>query len=77
MTRIRFGLVVPTEIRDPRHLAAYAGDAERALRLAADGAFDSAWMVDHLQFGDTAVLELPFSDGFPGVASRFEIKLAK
>ena len=27
--------------------------------------------------GDTAVLELPASDGFPGVAWRFEIKLAK
>lgn len=27
--------------------------------------------------GDTAVLELPFSDGFQGVAWRFEIKLAK
>jgi hypothetical protein len=27
--------------------------------------------------GDTAVLELPFSDGFPNVAWRFEIKLAK
>jgi hypothetical protein len=27
--------------------------------------------------GETAVLELPFSDGFPGVAWRFEIKLAK
>jgi hypothetical protein len=27
--------------------------------------------------GDTAVLDLPFSDGFRGVAWRFEIKLAK
>ncbi len=27
--------------------------------------------------GDTGVLELPFSDGFSGVAWRFEIKLAK
>ena len=27
--------------------------------------------------GDTAVLELPASDGFQGVAWRFEIKLAK
>ncbi len=27
--------------------------------------------------GDTAVLDLPPSDGFPGVAWRFEIKLAK
>jgi len=27
--------------------------------------------------GDTAILELPGSDGFPGVAYRFEIKLAK
>jgi hypothetical protein len=27
--------------------------------------------------GDTAVLELPFSDGFPGIAWRFEVKLAK
>ena len=27
--------------------------------------------------GDTAVLELPASDSFPGVAYRYEIKLAK
>jgi hypothetical protein len=27
--------------------------------------------------GDTAVLELPFSDGFPGIAWRFEIKIDK
>ncbi len=27
--------------------------------------------------GETAVLELPFSDGFPGVARRFELRLAE
>lgn len=52
----RFGLVLPTEFHDPRHLDTYVADANRALRLAA-GHFESAWMVDHLQFGETAVLE--------------------
>lgn len=42
MAKIQFGLVLPAEIRDPRQLAMYAGDVDRALRLAADGGFDSA-----------------------------------
>jgi alkanesulfonate monooxygenase SsuD/methylene tetrahydromethanopterin reductase-like flavin-dependent oxidoreductase (luciferase family) len=56
MTRIQFGFVIPAEIHDKRLLSTYAEDVNRALDLAT-GHFDSAWVVDHLQFGDTAVLE--------------------
>ena len=55
MTRVRFGLCLPTELRQaPR--AAFVDDLNRFLDLAT-GPFDSAWMVDHLQFGDAGVLE--------------------
>jgi hypothetical protein len=35
MTVVRFGLVLPAEIRDPRHLDTYLAGVERAPRLAA------------------------------------------
>ena len=56
MTAVRFGLFMPAELRDGRGSATYTADLNRFLAVAA-GAFDSAWIVNHLQFGDTAVLE--------------------
>lgn len=56
MASIQFGLFMPAESRDKHGRASYVSDLNRALDLAT-GHFDSAWIVDHLQFGDTAVLE--------------------
>ena len=56
MPTIRLGLVLPTEYRDQARRASLVADLDRTLALAA-GHFDSAWMVDHLQFGDIDVLE--------------------
>jgi alkanesulfonate monooxygenase SsuD/methylene tetrahydromethanopterin reductase-like flavin-dependent oxidoreductase (luciferase family) len=47
---------MPAESRDKKRRATFVDDLNRALGLAA-GHFDSAWMVDHLQFGDADVLE--------------------
>jgi alkanesulfonate monooxygenase SsuD/methylene tetrahydromethanopterin reductase-like flavin-dependent oxidoreductase (luciferase family) len=55
MARVEFGLCLPSELRHERR-ATYLDDLTRALELAA-GSFDSAWMVDHLQFGNIGVLE--------------------
>jgi alkanesulfonate monooxygenase SsuD/methylene tetrahydromethanopterin reductase-like flavin-dependent oxidoreductase (luciferase family) len=56
MTRIHFGFCMPAELRGPVRRSSFVADLDRALDLIA-GHFDSAWFVDHLQFGDTAVLE--------------------
>lgn len=56
MPAIHLGFVLPTESRDKQRRPALVGDLNRALDLIA-GHFDSAWMVDHLQFGDIDVLE--------------------
>jgi len=56
MPEIQFGLILPGELRDKQHRATYVRDVNRALEFVT-GHFDSAWMVDHLQFGDTDVLE--------------------
>lgn len=56
MTRIHLGFCMPAEFRGSVQRAGYTADLDRALELIA-GHFDSAWFVDHLQFGDTAVLE--------------------
>ena len=55
MTRVQFGFCLPGELRHEWR-ARFLHDLNRALDRAA-GAFDSAWMVDHLQFGDAGVLE--------------------
>ena len=55
MTNVAFGFGVPCELR-PERWATFLDDLNRALDLA-EGTFDSAWMVDHLQFGDAGVLE--------------------
>lgn len=56
MTSIQFGFCMPAENRHPHRRATWVTDLNRALALI-QGHFDSAWMVDHLMFGDTDVLE--------------------
>jgi alkanesulfonate monooxygenase SsuD/methylene tetrahydromethanopterin reductase-like flavin-dependent oxidoreductase (luciferase family) len=56
MPPVRFGLFMPAEWRNQRQRVTYVTDLNRFLDLAA-GHFDSAWIVDHLQFADTDVLE--------------------
>jgi alkanesulfonate monooxygenase SsuD/methylene tetrahydromethanopterin reductase-like flavin-dependent oxidoreductase (luciferase family) len=56
VTAVQFGLFIPAELRAGRDSATYTADLTRFLTVAA-GAFESAWIIDHLQFEDTAVLE--------------------
>lgn len=49
-------MCIPSEIRDKQRRATLVADLNRALNLIA-GHFDSAWVVDHLQFGNIDVLE--------------------
>lgn len=56
MTPIRFGFVMPADQLDKTRRATFVDDLDRALRLIT-GRFDSAWIIDHLQFGDQDVLE--------------------
>jgi hypothetical protein len=62
MTPVQFGLFMPAEWGDQRRRAHYDTDLNRVLDVAM-GHFDSASIVDHLQFADTDVLE-----GFTNVA---------
>lgn len=55
MTSIQFGLIMPADSRDRRR-ATFVEDLNRALDLVT-GHFDSAWMVDHLQFGNADIFE--------------------
>jgi alkanesulfonate monooxygenase SsuD/methylene tetrahydromethanopterin reductase-like flavin-dependent oxidoreductase (luciferase family) len=56
MPPIRFGLTIPADQLDPTQGTAYVANLNRALHLAT-GSFDSAWIIDHLQFGSSDVLE--------------------
>src|SRR5688572_4894614 len=56
MAPIQFGLVMPAEMRDKARRATFMEDLNHALEMVA-GHFDSAWFVDHLQFGDEDILE--------------------
>lgn len=56
MSTIQLGFVIPSENREKWRRATLVDDLNRALDLI-EGHFDSAWMVDHLQFGDMDVLE--------------------
>src|SRR5207244_11509833 len=56
MTRVQFGFCMPRGARDRQARGTFVEDLNRALELVA-GHFDSAWIVDHLQFGDDDVLE--------------------
>lgn len=56
MTRIQFGFCMPADKLDKQRRAMFSEDLNRALDLVT-GHFDSAWIIDHLQFGDDDVLE--------------------
>ncbi len=56
MTTIQFGFILPGEVRDKQNRPTLVEDVNNALDLIT-GHFDSAWMIDHLQFGDNDVLE--------------------
>lgn len=56
MTPIQFGFVMPADQLDKAQRTTYVADLNRALTLIS-GHFDSAWVIDHLQFGDADVLE--------------------
>ena len=56
MKRVQFGFCIPGGAPDGERRAPLVEDLHRALNLVT-GHFDSAWSVDHLQFGDAGVLE--------------------
>jgi alkanesulfonate monooxygenase SsuD/methylene tetrahydromethanopterin reductase-like flavin-dependent oxidoreductase (luciferase family) len=56
MAQIQFGLQIPAASTNKAWRTTYVADVNRALEMAA-GHFDSAWVVDHLQYGDMDVLE--------------------
>ncbi len=56
MTQVHFGFVMPADQLDKTRRTTFVDDLDRALRLIS-GHFDSAWIIDHLQFGDQDVLE--------------------
>lgn len=56
MAPIQFGFTMPADQLDKAQRATFVADLNRALRLIS-GHFDSAWIIDHLQFGDADVLE--------------------
>jgi alkanesulfonate monooxygenase SsuD/methylene tetrahydromethanopterin reductase-like flavin-dependent oxidoreductase (luciferase family) len=53
---LHFGIVIPAELRDPALRSTYLRDVNHLLDRAGSH-FQSAWIVDHLQFDDFAVLE--------------------
>jgi alkanesulfonate monooxygenase SsuD/methylene tetrahydromethanopterin reductase-like flavin-dependent oxidoreductase (luciferase family) len=56
MKSVRFGFTMPADQLDKTQRATFVHDLNRALTLIS-GHFDSAWFIDHLQFGDADVLE--------------------
>jgi alkanesulfonate monooxygenase SsuD/methylene tetrahydromethanopterin reductase-like flavin-dependent oxidoreductase (luciferase family) len=56
MAGIQFGFVMPADQLDKLRRGSFVQDLNRALELVS-GHFDSAWVIDHLQFGDQDVLE--------------------
>jgi len=56
MTRVQFGFTMPADLLDKAHRFTFTSDLNRALELVS-GHFDSAWIIDHLQSGDTDMLE--------------------
>jgi alkanesulfonate monooxygenase SsuD/methylene tetrahydromethanopterin reductase-like flavin-dependent oxidoreductase (luciferase family) len=56
MTRVQLGYCMPADLLDKQRRGTYVEDLKRSLDLVA-GHFDSAWMIDHLQFGDEDILE--------------------
>jgi alkanesulfonate monooxygenase SsuD/methylene tetrahydromethanopterin reductase-like flavin-dependent oxidoreductase (luciferase family) len=51
MTQVHFGFVMPADQLDKTRRTTFVHDLERALELVS-GHFHSAWIIDHLQFGD-------------------------
>lgn len=56
MTRIKFGFIMPADRLDPARRSTYLSDLNTALDLIT-GHFDSAWIIDHLQDGESDLLE--------------------
>jgi alkanesulfonate monooxygenase SsuD/methylene tetrahydromethanopterin reductase-like flavin-dependent oxidoreductase (luciferase family) len=56
MTQVQFGWGLPRGPRDKAQRESYVSDIRKGFDLIV-GRFDSAWMVDHLQFGDVDLLE--------------------
>ena len=56
MTPIQFGFTMPADQLDKTRRGTFVEDLNRALNLI-HGHFDSAWIIDHLQFADEDVLE--------------------
>jgi hypothetical protein len=56
MPRIHFGFCMPADQLDKQRRATFSADLNRALELIT-GHFDSAWIIDHLQFGTDDMLE--------------------
>jgi alkanesulfonate monooxygenase SsuD/methylene tetrahydromethanopterin reductase-like flavin-dependent oxidoreductase (luciferase family) len=56
VSHVQFGLVVPADALDKSRRHLYMEDVTRLLDYV-KGHYDSAWFIDHLQFGDSDVLE--------------------
>ena len=56
MNKIRFGFTMPADQLDKTRRDTYVHDLSQAIDLIR-GHFDSAWIIDHLQFGDEDILE--------------------
>lgn len=56
MPSIQFGFTMPADQLDKAQRTTFVADLNRALKLIS-GHFDSAWFIDHLQFGDADQLE--------------------
>jgi alkanesulfonate monooxygenase SsuD/methylene tetrahydromethanopterin reductase-like flavin-dependent oxidoreductase (luciferase family) len=56
MTNINFGFTMPADQLDKSRRNTYVDHLNQALDLIS-GHFESAWIIDHLQFGDSDVLE--------------------
>jgi alkanesulfonate monooxygenase SsuD/methylene tetrahydromethanopterin reductase-like flavin-dependent oxidoreductase (luciferase family) len=56
MPKIEFGFIMPADQLDKTKRATFVTDLNAALSLVSRH-FDSAWIIDHLQFGEADVLE--------------------
>jgi alkanesulfonate monooxygenase SsuD/methylene tetrahydromethanopterin reductase-like flavin-dependent oxidoreductase (luciferase family) len=56
MTKLQFGFILPTDRLDTTEQTTTIVDLQHTLALVA-GHFDSAWIIDHLQSDDNALLE--------------------
>src|SRR5687768_11093329 len=56
MAQVEFGFTMPADALPKTGRGSYVEDLNRALELVT-GHFDSAWYIDHLQFGQEDILE--------------------